>query len=265
MNSASLSFSILNWAARAWFIVTCAGQLTFGAYIALLYGGAAMRGNAEAWNTVMTHGYVAGESMGNRIVAVHLLVAAIIMLGGALQLVPALRRRAPGFHRWNGRLYLAGAALASLSGLYMLWFRGAVGDLPQHLGISLNSLLILVCAAQTLRHAIAGRFDVHRRWALRLYLCVSGVWYFRVGLMCWIAVNGGPRGFDPDTFTGPVLSVLAFAQYLAPLAILEVYLRGQQHARAAARLGAAGLLLLSTVVTGMGVAVATLGMWLPTM
>ena len=265
MNKAAPSFSVLNWTARLWFVVTCAGQLMFGTYVAVLYGGAALHGKSGDWNTVMTHGYVAGESMGNRIVAIHLLMAALVMLGGALQLVPTLRTRAPALHRWNGRLYLAGAVLASLSGLYMLWFRGAVGDLAQHLGTSVNSLLILVCAAQTLRHAIARDLAAHRRWALRLYLCVSGVWFFRVGLMFWIAVNGGPAGFDPDKFTGPALSFLAFAQYLLPLAILEVYLRGHHHARVAARLGTAGLLMLSTAVTGAGVVVATLGMWLPRM
>jgi uncharacterized membrane protein len=265
MNKAGLPFSFVNWSTRLWFVVNCAGQLMFGAYVAVLYGGATLHGKPADWNTVMTHGYVAGEPIGNHIVAAHLLVATIIMLGGALQLVPALRARAPAFHRWNGRVYLAGAVVASLSGIYMLWFRGAVGDLSQHLGTSINGLLILLCVAQTLRHAVAGNFAAHRRWALRLYLCVSGVWYFRVGLMCWIAVNGGPAGFDPDSFTGPVLSFLAFAQYLLPLAVLEVYLRGRHHARTAARVGTAGMLLLSTAVTGVGVVVATLGMWLPHM
>ncbi len=114
--------------------------------------------------------------------------------------MPWVRRRAPAFHRWNGRLYLLTALTISAAGLYIVWFRGSIGDLGQHLGISLNAVLILVCASFALRHAIARNIAVHRRWALRLFLVVSGVWFFRIGLMAWLIVNHGPVGFDMKTF-----------------------------------------------------------------
>lgn len=253
----------LDTAARLWFLVTLAGQLIFGAYIVALYGGAITRGDPARWNAVMTHGHVVGATAGNAAVAVHLLLAAVIMLGGALQLVPGLRTALPRLHRYNGRMYLLGAVLAAISGLYMMWWRGAVGDLIQHIGTSINALLVLLCAYQALRHALARRIDVHRRWALRLFLCVSGVWFFRVGLMCWIALNGGPAGFDPATFTGPALSVLAYAQYLAPLLVLEAYLCARRSAQPAWQVAAAALVMCSTGLIAVGVAVATVGMWLP--
>jgi uncharacterized membrane protein len=256
--------NLLNLSARLWFGATFAGQLIFGIYIVALYGGAAAHGNLQGWNAVMPHGYIAGDHLGNMAIAVHLLLAAVIMLGGALQLAPQLRARAPVFHHWNGRIYLGGAALAAISGLYMIWFRGTVGDTVQHLGTSLNAVLVLLCAVQTVRYAVARELEAHRRWALRLFLCVSGVWFFRIGLMCWLALNGGPAGFDPETFTGPFLSFLAYAQYLLPLALLELYLLSCRHG-ALARGGMALLLLLSTAITGMGTAVATMGMWLPHM
>jgi len=256
---------LLNVSARLWFVATFTGQLIFGIYIVALYGGAIVHGNLQGWNSVMPHGYIAGDGIGNLAIALHLLLAAVIMLGGALQLVPALRAAAPAFHHWNGRIYLAGAVVAALSGLYMIWFRGTVGDTVQHLGTSLNAVLVLLCAVQTLRLALARELDAHRRWALRLFLCVSGVWFFRIGLMCWIAINGGPAGFDPKTFTGPFLSFLAYAQYLLPLVLLELYLLSRQHGGRAARAGMAALLLLSTGITGVGTAVATIGMWLPHM
>lgn len=253
----------LDTAARLWFLVTLAGQLIFGAYIVALYGGAITRGDPARWNAVMTHGHVVGATAGNAAVAVHLLLAAVIMLGGALQLVPGLRTALPRLHRYNGRMYLLGAVLAAISGLYMMWWRGAVGDLIQHIGTSINALLVLLCAYQALRHALARRIDVHRRWALRLFLCVSGVWFFRVGLMCWIALNGGPAGFDPATFTGPALSVLAYAQYLAPLLVLEAYLCARRSAQPAWQVAAAALVMCLTGLIAVGVAVATVGMWLP--
>src|SRR5438067_269147 len=106
--------SALFHAVRCWFAVAVAGQLMFAAYIAVLYGGAALRGDFAAWNRVMSHGHVAGASAGNAATGLHLLGAAIIMASGALQLLPLLRARFPSFHRWNGRLYLVAAVAASL-------------------------------------------------------------------------------------------------------------------------------------------------------
>ncbi|MDQ4624687.1 DUF2306 domain-containing protein [Janthinobacterium lividum] len=255
----------LSASARFWFLATVTGQLFFAAYIIALYGGAAARGDLPGWNAVMTHGHVPGDGVGNVATGVHLLLAAILMLGGALQLVPHVRRHAPRLHRWNGRVYLAGAVLAALSGLYMLWWRGAVGDTLQHLGTSLNAVLVLLFAGLALQNAVRREFAAHRRWALRLFLAVSGVWFFRVGLMCWLAVNGGPAGFDPASFTGPFLSFLAFAQYLLPLAVLEAYLRCRDGGNAMLRLGMAAVLALLTVAMSAGIAVAAIGMWLPRM
>lgn len=261
-----------HWAAAAldacaafWFLATVVGQLLFAAYIVVLYGGHAARGHLPGWNTVMTHGHVPGDGAGNLATGVHLLLAAVLMLGGALQLVPQVRRHAPALHRWNGRVYLAGAMLAALSGLYMLWWRGAVGDVVQHLGISLNAVLVLLFAGLALRRALQREFAAHRRWALRLFLAVGGVWFFRVGLMFWLAVNGGPAGFDPATFTGPALSFLAFAQYLLPLAVLEAYLRCRDGGGPMQRLGMAAVLAVLTLAMSAGIAMAALGMWLPRM
>lgn len=251
--------------ARCWFGVTLAGQLMFAAYIASLYGGAAVRGDFAAWNRVMTHGHIDGGPAGNIATGIHLLGAAIIMLSGALQLLPRLRARAPSLHRWNGRLYLGAAVGASVTGIYMVWWRGAVGDVVQHIGTTLNGVLIFVCAGMALQRIRTGRVEAHRRWALRLFLAVSGVWFFRIGLMFWLALHRGPAGFDPQTFEGPFLSFLSFAQYAIPLAILELYFLCRARGGTAAYAGMACLLAGATLLTGIGTAVATVNMWLPNM
>lgn len=193
----------------------------------------------------------------------HLAGAVALIAAGALQLSPVLRRHAPRVHRGVGRAYLVVAASMSVGGLAMVWLRGAVGDLSQHLAISLNALLILACAGVAWRHARAGRFDRHRRWALRLFLVVSGVWFFRIGLMAWLVVNQGPVGFDPATFTGPFLTGLGFAQTLLPLGVLELYFKAQASRAASARLALAAGLALSTLAMAVGIAAATGIMWLP--
>ncbi|MFZ8531235.1 hypothetical protein ACO1NH_13755, partial [Staphylococcus aureus] len=75
--------------------------------------------------------------------------------------------------------------------------KGTVGDLGQHLGMSLNALLIVGFAILAWQAARTRDFPAHRRWALRLFLAVNGVWFFRVGLMLWLLVWRRPMGFDP--------------------------------------------------------------------
>jgi hypothetical protein len=91
----------------------------------------------------------------------------------------------------------------------------------------------------------------------------SAVWFFRVGLMGWLVINGGPVGFDPQSFRGPFLDVLAFAQYLLPLALLELYLRAQASRNPLAGIGVAATLCVATVLMGVGIFGAAMGMWLP--
>jgi uncharacterized membrane protein len=169
----------------------------------------------------------------------------------------------PALHRWNGRLYMVIAITISLGSLYLVWVRGTVGDTSQHLGSTLNAFLILLCAALAWRFAKARDFTSHRRWALRLFLVVSGVWFFRVGLMLWLLVHQAPVGFDQKTFTGPFLTFLAFAQTLVPLAVLELYLRAQLRGSTGLRFALAAGISLLTVATAGGIFGAAMMMWLP--
>lgn len=255
----------LTASARLWFCVAVAGQLLFAAYVLVFYGGAVAGANLALWNKVLPRGYVPGDTAGNLAVGAHMLMAVIITLAGALQLLPRLRVRAPRFHRWNGRLYVVLAVAASLIGLYMVWVRGSLGSFTQHLAISLNAVLIVLCAVMAVRHARARHLAAHRRWALRLFLVVSGVWFFRVGLTFWILINKGPVGFDPVTFQGPFLVLLTFAQTLVPLAVLELYLRAQQGSGAALRAATAAAIAALTVAMGVGIFAAAMMLWLPHM
>ena len=259
----AIALSALRAAAGFWLMIAAIGQLIFVMYIVSFYGSSTVRGDFAAWNKVLPHGYIAGDSIGNAALAGHMLFAAIIMFGGLLQLIPQIRTHAPRFHRWNGRVYMATAVAATLTGIYMVWFRGSAGHAAQQVAITINGLLILACAFMTVRLAMARKLAAHRRWALRLFLVVSGVWFFRVGLMFWIAVNGGPVGFDPATFRGPFLVFLGFAQYLLPLAVLELYLRATDSGSAASRSAMAAVLVILALAMGVGIGVATMGMWWP--
>ncbi|MDE3073083.1 MAG: DUF2306 domain-containing protein [Pseudomonadota bacterium] len=255
--------SVLQAAATCWLVVTGLGQSMFVAYLLGFYGRTAIQGRFDAWNQVFPRSHVAGDTLHDTVVAMHLAFAALITVGGLLQLMTGVRRWFPRFHRWNGRVYLVSAFVMGLGGLAMVWTGTHVGDLPQQVAISINAVLIMLCAVMVLRHALARRFALHRRWALRLFLVVSGVWFFRIGLTFWIMLNGGPLGFDPDTFTGPALTTIAFAQYLLPLAMLQLYFYAQDRAGPRGRVLMACGLFASTLVTAAGIVAASMMLWLP--
>ncbi|TMU56918.1 DUF2306 domain-containing protein [Flagellimonas algicola] len=254
---------ILDRSIEVWFTVAVLGQWIFALYVALFYGGAAMDGDFMRWNRVLPHGYVEGETMGNTAVAIHLLFAVIVMVGGPMQFIPKLRNYFPRLHRWNGRFYIGAAFLISLSGIYMVITKGTISGLVGDISVSLNGALILVFALMAIRTAMKRDFVVHRKWALRLFLTMAGVWFFRIGLMFWLFVHGRPVGFDPETFRGPFLVFLGFAQYLLPLAVLELYFLAQKNKSGGAKIAMSMGMIILTLITALGTFAATMGMWIP--
>src|SRR6185295_14429805 len=185
-------------------------------------------------------------------VVAHLALAFVITACGPIQLIPQIRNLAPRFHHWNGRIYLLTAVTISIGGLYMVWTRGIIGGPLAQLGISLNAILIMIFAAQAVRYAVARDIAAHRRWALRLFLAVSGVWFIRVGLMAWIIVNQGPFG-NSKNFDGPFDTFIVFASYLVPLAILQLYFHAQERAGAGGKLAMAVALVALTGLMALGI------------
>ena len=253
----------LKGSAKFWFLVTVAGQLLFAFTVASYYGLTAARGDLGAWNRRMMHGHAAGDTAGNLAVAVHLASAVIIILAGAIQFVPQIRNRFPVFHRWTGRVYILTAFTLSTAGIFMQWFRESLGDLSLRLGSTLNVVLIWVCAAMALRYAIGRDFKTHSRWTLRLFLVVSAAWFFRAGFFLSLLVFQRPFGFDPTTFSGPFLTFMAFAQYLFPLAVLELYFLSQARPGVVRRMAMATGLVVLTIATGAGVFAVSAMVWVP--
>lgn len=263
--SAFGSRDIMRGSVTLWFSCAAIGHMIFLFYILAAFYPPIIREGLEGLSGLhLPAGFRQGDTFGNLISTSHVLLAAIVIGGGPLQLIPAIRDRAPRFHHWLGRIYLLTAALGAIGGLVITWTRGSVGNIVNHIAISGDAVLIVVCAAMTIRYAMAGQITQHRRWALRLFLVASAVWFFRVGLMAWFALTGG-IGIDTETFTGPFLYFLGFAQYLLPLAMLEWYFRCQGNVSDVERWGFTGTAGTLTLLMCVGIFAATLGMWLPQM
>jgi tetratricopeptide (TPR) repeat protein len=120
----------------------------------------------------------------------------------------------------------------------------------------------MFCAAMALRYAMARDFTTHRRWALRLFITASASWFFRLGFFLTLVLFG-PIGFDPTTFSGPLLTFWSLAQYLLPLGVLELYLRAQERTGALRRMATAGVLFVLTLAMGGGIVAVTMASWVP--
>ena len=250
-------------ATTAWFIVIFLGQLLFAGYVILLYWGSIAQANYEKWNLVNAHFYVKGDRIGNITFGVHVALAAIVTILGPLQLINRLRVRAPRLHRISGRIYIVTAFLMGLTGLGLILYRGAIGGPFIAVAIGINAVIILVTAFFTIRYAVQRKIKQHNQWAVHLFVAMMGVWMFRVFFMLWMLIHQAPVGFNPKTFTGPFLNILAIFVYIFPQLIVFLYFRARSSKRAGQKWSLAAVLLLLTLLMAIGSFGATMGMWLP--
>lgn len=246
-----------------WFIAAVTGQMIFAAYILAQYGRSAARGDLASWNDVLFNGLIKGDVLGNLLLMAHLVLAFIITASGPLQLIPALRSRARSFHRWNGRAYILVALLISTGAIYLTVMRPPFGGWPNQLMQSLNGAVIFACALLAWTAARKKNFASHRRWATRLFLAASGVWFLRVMMMAWAIPTGGAGlGNELD---GPAGRAAMLGQTVIPLAVYQLYLLAEESRSAARKYATAGLVIVLTLLMAGGILGATIGMWLPRM
>lgn len=262
-NKIELSARFLSISAAFWFFVALIGQAVFALYVIAFYYRPTLSGNFEHWNKVLPNGFVQGDHSGNLFLAAHLLLAAIVTVGGMIQIIPKIRTSYPLVHRWNGRIYISLAILIGLTGLYLIVTRGAFGGIVASYALGANALLMVLFGIVAWRYARIKKYQIHRCWALRLFFVASGVWFFRIGLMLWLFIFRAPVGFDPNTFTGPFLTFLYFACYLLPLAFLELYFYAQRQNNAHLKYGVGMSIFAVATFMGLGILSATLGLWLP--
>lgn len=252
-----LADAVLRAAVGCWFAVTLAAQWLFAYYVVAVYGASTVTGHFEDWmKKPLFRGYIAGDTVGNLSFAAHVLFAAVVAFGGVIQLVPQIRARAIGVHRWIGRTFLVATSMIGVSGLYMVWVRRASFDLIHSFAVSLDAVLTLAFTALAWRAARTCDLAAHRRWALRTFMVANAPGLFvRVAYGGWSVLAGGAG--TAEGMSGPINYIFAFATYLVPLAILELYLRARASARPALRFAIAILLVAVTAYIAIGAWQAT--------
>jgi len=255
INYQKVSRNALDLVAKFWFFFAVVGQSIFAYYIVARYF------NSNFTQKVEELHFTGDEPLGIIWLSIHILLAFIITVSGPIQLIPQIRNKAPLFHRINGRLYVFTALVISVAGVIALLVRGPVVGIPTGVGNITNAIVIIICALLTTRFAMQGNVSRHRRWALRLFIAVSGTWFYRVILMFWFAATEGSG--HTDAFDGPFDLFLAFGSFGLPLITLQMYFTAQKTKCVWKRSLGVLILFILTLMMGVGIAVATLGMWLP--
>jgi hypothetical protein len=218
----------------------------FGAYILAYYGGAIPAGTMEQWNASLPALYEPHTPVASFGMGLHFFAGATLLLLGPIQLIGAVRRKAPAVHHWIGRLYALAAVSAGVGGLIFISLKGTVGGVMMNVAFAAYGALMVLAAVQTVRHAMARRIDVHRAWAIRLFALAIGSWLYRIGYGLFFAIGGAENPGHTTDFTGWYDHIMNWAFFVPPLIVAEMFIRARRsQATTAGRMGA-------TVTLGFG-------------
>lgn len=251
----------LDMSVKSWFAFALAGQWAFAIYIFFIYIVTFVYG-LDVHDFSPAPGAVKTEGFDRFVFFTHIIPAVYLSFFGLMQLVPGIRNRFKGFHRWNGRIFLVLGFSGALTGLYLQWVTGLRFTDIGSLGITLNGILILFAVYFTWHHAVNKRFDQHMRWAIRCFILVNGVWSFRLYLMGWFFVNQGPNG-NSQRLDGPMDIFITFACYLLPLGIAELYFWAKKQRDSNKVWGSTLVMTAGALITLIGVFAAVMMMWMP--
>jgi hypothetical protein len=252
----------LRWSARALVAIVWLSSAIFGAYILFHYVGALAAGEAGQWNAALPHLYVPGSLAANIGIGVHFLLGAVLLLFGPVQLIAAIRNRWPRVHRWIGWSYAVSAFVTGAGGTFYILARGTTGGWVMDLGFGIYGVLMMVTAAQTVRHAIARRIEVHRGWAIRLFALAIGSWLYRIQYGFWFLLFG-TLGHNSD-FHGWFDRVMVFFFFVPNLIVAELFIRARKsNAPPALRAGGALVLAAAAVLVALATWTFTTKFWGP--
>jgi len=97
----------------------------------------------------------------------HFVSGGAVIILGALQFHSGLRAGYPQFHRWMGRIYVAGVMLGGVSGLYLAIY--STGGIVAHWGFGALAICWLFSTGKAFLHVRNGQVREHRIWMIRSY------------------------------------------------------------------------------------------------
>jgi hypothetical protein len=252
----------LRWTAISLVAAVWISAAIFGLYIVAFYFGAAFDGTLDQWNHDLPRLHDPQNPLATIGIGAHFAAGTILLLLGPVQLIASVRQGAPALHRWIGRSYASAALLAGLGGLAFILLQGTIGGPAMNAGFCLYGALTVIAALQTVRHARARHFELHRGWAIRLFALVIGSWLYRMDYGFWhlLAHAAG----HTHTFDGPFDVVMDFFFFVPNLIVAEAFVRARGlQAGAGLRIGASVLLSAAALFVAVASYYFTVYHWGP--
>lgn len=212
---------LLEMSKKMWFTCLLMAQICFVIYLSLGYGLTGVTTGISGWSRLNSTAYVASDPTGNSMYALHVLLAIVMIIGGSLQLIPAIRAKYTKFHRYNGRVFVMLACTISLAGMYLMIARGTVGNTLMHALTMFGGCVVILASILAVQAARKRNITKHKIWAIRLYLAANGVLFFRLMIFAWFLIFGS-LGIDTATFTGPTVLTISVCSYIMPLLTAEL-------------------------------------------
>ena len=144
---------------------------------------------------------------------VHIGAMMLAVVTGPFQFLRSLRERHLAFHRALGRVYITGALVGALGGVYMAQFSasGAVSDV----GFTLLGSGVLIATTYALVRIRTGNVQSHREWMTRSYALIFAAVTLRLYLPFLEAAFGEQVGY----------AVVAWVSWVPNLVVAEWFVR----------------------------------------
>lgn len=161
----------------------------------------------------------------------HMAPGLVWMIFAPLQLVGRIRRAAPRFHRWVGRVALAMTVILVPSGVVFAALHPFAGAFEELAPICFYTVIYLVAVTLGVRAARRREFATHREWMIRAFAIGIGISSVRVWFVVFMHTTGlHAQAFFATTFW------LAFG---VNLVIAELWIHATRGRAAGERLGRA--------------------------
>lgn len=147
--------------------------------------------------------------------AAHFGVGALVLAIGPFQFVPRIRAKWPAFHRWLGRVYVAGCLVSGVAGFVLAQSTNA--GIVARIGFTLLAVFWIVTTTMAFAKARARRFEEHRRWMIRSYALTLAAVTLRIYLPVSMA------GFGMSFLV--VYPVISFACWVPNAIVAEWFIR----------------------------------------
>lgn len=187
--------------------------MTVGAFLVLLFSARYFTFDSEVYvesQRAVYEAHVVG-------LMIHIGAMFIALALGPFQFLRSLRNRHLRLHRLTGKLYIAGALIGGVGGLYMSFF--SIADAWSGIGFGLLAIGVLITTSRAYFSIREGKVQEHREWMTRSFALILAA----VTLRIYIPILEGAGVSEYTSF-----AIVGWASWIPNLLLAEWMIRRQR-------------------------------------